>query len=108
MKINLPGLTLLLLAQIGYGQIDKGRGLLTGSVNGSVNHTTYNRVKTNQYQALASVSYGSFVRNNLLVGADISAGFSQTKSEEIAGYKATYKAHCNAGSIAPFVRYYWP
>lgn len=107
MKIKLLVLVLLLTESVAQAQIEKGQGLVTGSISASFDRFTFSGsdFTSGNKQGAVFISYGKFIKKSILIGTELSLGGSnQTASDR--------SVHINLGNtssitVAPFARYFW-
>ncbi|WP_080057755.1 hypothetical protein [Spirosoma aerolatum] len=116
MKLVFTALLGLLCLNDSYAQIQKGNGILSGSVSIAYNRQTQPfpnlpstgamRVQMNWMPAL-SITAGRFWKDNWLAGVSLSGSLTQNQQNLEGNPDQTYPNTFYSVSVTPFVRRYW-
>ena len=98
---------LLLLSQFAVAQTERGVNWWSGGIGTRNGQTALYQSVSEQIALDASFTQGTFVRNNLLVGADLRYVRTRDLSRRGLNFDAVTDTRNGALSVVPFVRHFW-
>ncbi|WP_040005318.1 outer membrane beta-barrel protein [Fibrisoma limi] len=108
MKKQLFTGALLLWGGTLHAQIEKGNGILSGTVSINYSQTESTLEPVKRWQPAANLTVGRFVADNWLAGLSVGATTSfATESQLVLGRQFTNRNNTLTVTTTPFVRRYW-
>ena len=109
LRVNwrLLGGCLLLAAHPLLAQTERGTGWWSGGVNSQTGRADLFQNKAEQTTLNLSVTQGTFIRDNILVGADLRLVRTRDLARQGFNFDAVTDSRQTTFSAAPFVRRFW-
>lgn len=98
---------LLLLSQVAFAQTERGVNWWSGGISTRTSKTELYQDWSEQKTLDLSFTQGTFVRNNLLVGADLHYTRTRDLSRRGLNFDAVSDGRNGALTAVPFVRHFW-